>query len=197
MIDYIKGTLAALTPATAILETCGIGYEINISLPCYTALEGKPEARLLIHEVIREDAHLLFGFVDERERSLFRLLIGVSGVGANTARVMLSAIPAPELEAVILSGDHRRLKDVKGIGVKTAQRVIVDLKDKIKPHDDTLLTQPSIGMAASSDVYDESLAALVMLGFGRPQAQKVLKKLLGEDPTLKVEAAIKLALKML
>ena len=149
--------------------------------------------KLLVHEVIREDAHLLYGFVDERERNLFRLLIGVSGVGANTARIILSSIPAPELEVVIVSGDHARLKNVKGIGIKTAQRVIVDLKDKIKPAEEALLLQPS----ATSDTYDEALAALVMLGFARQQSQKVLKKLFDADPSIKVEQAIKKALAML
>ena len=149
--------------------------------------------KLLVHEVIREDAHLLYGFVDERERNLFRLLIGVSGVGANTARIILSSIPAPELEVVIVSGDHARLKNVKGIGIKTAQRVIVDLKDKIKPAEEALLLQPS----ATSDTYDEALAALVMLGFARQQSQKVLKKLFDADPSIKVEQAIKKALALL
>ncbi|WP_302986181.1 Holliday junction branch migration protein RuvA, partial [uncultured Muribaculum sp.] len=129
----------------------------------------------------------------ERERNLFRLLIGVSGVGANTARIILSSIPAPELEVVIVSGDHARLKNVKGIGIKTAQRVIVDLKDKIKPAEEALLLQPS----ATSDTYDEALAALVMLGFARQQSQKVLKKLFDADPSIKVEQAIKKALAML
>lgn len=156
-------------------------------------MEGKSDVKLLVHEVIREDAHLLYGFVDERERNLFRLLIGVSGVGANTARIILSSIPAPELEVVIVSGDHARLKNVKGIGIKTAQRVIVDLKDKIKPAEEALLLQPS----ATSDTYDEALAALVMLGFARQQSQKVLKKLFDADPSIKVEQAIKKALAML
>ena len=192
MIEYIKGVLSELTPAYAVLETAGIGYMLNITLPAYEALEGKSDVKLLVHEVIREDAHLLYGFVDERERNLFRLLIGVSGVGANTARIILSSIPAPELEVVIVSGDHARLKNVKGIGIKTAQRVIVDLKDKIKPAEEALLLQPS----ATSDTYDEALAALVMLGFARQQSQKVLKKLFDADPSIKVEQAIKKALAM-
>ena len=148
---------------------------------------------MLVHEIIREDVHLLFGFKDERERSMFRLLIGVSGVGANTARMILSSISAPELEQVIVNGDHSRLKNVKGIGIKTAQRIIVDLKDKIKPIDDALLIQsPTV-----SEAFEEALAALVMLGFGRPQSQKVLKKLYDAEPTIRVEVAIKKALTML
>ncbi len=131
------------------------------------------QVKLLVHEVIREDAHVLFGFLEERERSMFRALIGVSGVGANTARVILSSIPVAELEQVIVSGDYQRLKNVKGIGLKTAQRVIVDLKDKIKAGDDSLIIQP----VQTSDAYEEALAALLMLGFARQQSQKVLKKI--------------------
>ena len=194
MIEYIKGQLAENNPAYVVVEAAGVGYMLNITLPTYTALESMSgEVKLLVHEVIREDAHMLFGFIDDRERSIFRHLIGVSGVGANTARVILSSIPAPELELVIVSGDHARLKNVKGIGIKTAQRIIVDLKDKIKPQDDALIIKPSF----SSDVFDEALAALVMLGFPRPQSQKVLKKLFDSEPDLKVEAAIKRALTML
>lgn len=194
MIEYIKGEIAELTPTYVVLETSGgVGYLLNISLAVYTSLEGMKQTRLLAHEVIREDAHLLYGFLEERERSLFRELIGVSGVGANTARMILSSIPAPELEQVIVGGDHARLKAVKGIGVKTAQRIIVDLKDKIKPADDTLLYQPAL----ASEVYDEALAALVMLGFPRPQSQKVLKKLFDSDRSLSVESAIKRALSMM
>ncbi|MBQ8773690.1 MAG: Holliday junction branch migration protein RuvA [Muribaculaceae bacterium] len=193
MIEYIKGAIVELTPTYAVLETGGIGYMINISLPTFSALENIKESRLLVHEIIREDVHLLFGFKDERERSMFRLLIGVSGVGANTARMILSSISAPELEQVIVNGDHSRLKNVKGIGIKTAQRIIVDLKDKIKPIDDALLIQsPTV-----SEAFEEALAALVMLGFGRPQSQKVLKKLYDAEPTIRVEVAIKKALTML
>lgn len=193
MIEYIKGRLTGLTPTDAVIEAAGIGYRLEITLSTYTSLEGMDEVKLLVHEVIREDAHLLFGFMEERERVMFRLLIGVSGVGANTARVILSSIPVAELEGVIMAGDHARLKNVKGIGIKTAQRVIVDLKDKIKPGDDALLIQPSV----TSESFDEALAALVMLGFPRPQSQKVLKKLYDAEPALKVETAIKRALSML
>lgn len=193
MIEYIKGTIDELTPTYAIIECNGIGYMINISLPTFSRLEGESSTRLLIHEAIREDAHLLYGFIDEQERSLFRSLIGVSGVGANTARMILSSIPAPELENVIISGDHSKLKNVKGIGVKTAQRIIVDLKDKIKPTGNAFILQPTV----TSDVFEEALAALVMLGFARPQSQKVLKKLFDNEPNMKIEAAIKKALSMM
>ena len=193
MIEYIKGELAELTPTYAVIDCSGVGYLLNISLPAYTRLEGQRNAKLLVHESIREDAHVLYGFIDEQERSLFRLLIGVSGVGANTARMILSSIAAPELELVIATGDVNKLKNVKGIGTKTAQRIIVDLKDKIKPIGNALIEQPTV----VSDVFDEALAAMVMLGFTRQQVHKVLKKLFDADPTLKVENAIKKALSMM
>ncbi|MBD5211166.1 MAG: Holliday junction branch migration protein RuvA [Barnesiella sp.] len=193
MIEYIKGQVAELTPTYVVIDINGLGYGINITLPCFTALEGKTEAKLLIHEVIREDAWVYYGFLEESERVLFRLLIGVSGVGANTARMILSSLPSLELEQVIMTGDVRRLKGVKGIGAKTAERIIVDLKDKIKPTEATLLIQP----AATSADFDEALAAMVMLGFPRQAAHKVLTKLFNADPTLKVEAAIKKALTMM
>lgn len=193
MIEFIKGEIAEITPTYAVIECSGIGYMLCITLSTYSALENVKSAKLLVHEVLREDTHQLYGFINEQERQLFRLLIGVSGVGANTARMILSSIPAPELEVVIAAGDHSRLKNVKGIGTKTAQRVIVDLRDKIKQGDDSLINQT----VKSSEVYDEALLALVMLGFSRPQSQKVLKKIFETDPTIKVEMAIKKALTMM
>lgn len=193
MIEYVNGALVSLTPASAVVECGGLGYMLNISLSTYTALEGSSQAKLLVHEAIREDAYTLYGFATEQERSLFRALIGVSGVGANTARMILSSIAPHELESVIMSGDHNRLKNVKGIGVKTAQRIIVDLKDKIKPTGDTLILQPAMG----SEVFEEALSALVMLGFPRAQSQKVLKKIFDSTPSIKVETAIKQALAMM
>ncbi len=193
MIEYISGKIAELTPTYAVIDNNGIGYELNISLTTYSELENKSETKLLAHEVIREDAHIIFGFATKNERELFRLLIGVSGVGANTARMILSSITPPELEQVITSGDDKRLKGVKGVGVKTAQRIIVDLKDKIKPSGDTLFIEQTL----SSDAFDEALAALLMLGFPKPQSQKVLTRLFKEEPALRVEQAIKKALTML
>ena len=194
MIEYIKGRIDALNPASVVLETAGgVAYLLNISLTTFGELEGATEAKLLVHEAIREDAWVLFGFANERERSLFRLLIGVSGVGANTARMILSSIPVAELEQVIASGDPARLKMVKGVGAKTAQRIIVDLKDKIKT--DGLL--PVTTVPVNNDVFEEALAALVMLGFQRVQSQKVLKKLFEANPSITVEAAIKRALTMM
>ncbi len=193
MIEYISGKLVELNPATAIIDNAGIGYEMNISLSTFSAIQGKEQVKLYAHEVIREDAHLLYGFATTGERSLFREMIAVSGVGANSARLILSSIPPAELETVIASGDEKRLKSVKGIGAKTAQRIIVDLKDKIKPSETSLLSQP----ATRSDDFEEALAALLMLGFAKPASQKVLTKLFTDDPSLRVEQAVKKALTML
>ena len=193
MIDYIKGSIASLTPTVAVIECGDIGYEINITLSDYTELQSLTQARMLVHEVIREDAWQLYGFMHERERELFRSLIGVSGVGPGTARIILSSLSAPELEQTITGGDVRRLKSVKGIGAKTAERIIVDLRDKIKPGSDALISQP----AAASEAFDEALAALVMLGFPKAAAQKALDKIFHTDPAVKVEKAIKQALSML
>lgn len=193
MIEYIKGRIDVLNPTEAIVETGGIGYEICISLTTFTAIQTLTECKLFIHEIIREDTHQLFGFSSLTERSLFRQLIGVSGVGANTARMILSSLQPQELESVIVSGDSKRLKGIKGIGAKTAERIIVDLRDKIKPSGDTLLPIS----ASSGEVYQEALSALVMLGFPRPQSQKALSKIFDADPAVTVEAAIKRALSML
>lgn len=197
MIEYISGRVEDLNPAAVTVGTAaGIGYLLNISLNTFAALEGARETRLLVHESIRDDAWVLYGFATERERALFRALIGVSGVGASTARIILSSYNAAELEQIIASGDSKSLKNVKGIGAKTAERIIVDLRDKIKPCDDTLLdVGPVVGRGA--EVMDEALAALVMLGYSRTQSQKVLRKLFESDPTMKVEVAIKKALALM
>lgn len=193
MFNYIHGRLAELTPTYAVIDANGIGYELNISLTTFSALQGKQEARLYVHEVIREDAWLLFGFDTRRELDIFRSLINVSGVGSNTARVILSSIPPAELEVVIASADSRRLKSVKGVGAKTAERIIVDLKDKIKPQGDTLFIQA----AQQSEAFDEAMAALQMLGFAKGPVEKALTKLFSADPTISVEQAIKSAFTML
>lgn len=193
MFNYIHGRLAELTPTYAVIDANGIGYELNISLTTFSALQSKQEARLYVHEVIREDAWLLFGFDTRRELDIFRSLINVSGVGANTARVILSSIPPAELEVVIASADSRRLKSVKGVGAKTAERIIVDLKDKIKPQGDTLFIQA----AQQSEAFDEAMAALQMLGFAKGPVEKALTKLFSADPTISVEQAIKSAFTML
>ena len=193
MIDYLSGQLTEITPTSAIVECGGIGYEVNISLIDFTSIQNKKNVKLYIHEAIREDAHLLYGFTSKRGRELFRLLIGVSGVGPNTARLILSAITVTDLEQTIASGNDSILKSVKGIGAKTAQRIIVDLKDKIKVGESTLISMSP----TSSESYDEALSALIMLGFTSQQSQKVLKKLFADTPSITVENAIKMALKML
>ena len=193
MIDYIKGEIAELTPTAVVIDCHGVGYEVNISLLDYASLEGMTAAKLYVHESIREDAHVLYGFIDRQGRLLFRLLIGVSGVGPNTARLILSAMTVDQLESAIASGNDSVLKAVKGIGGKTAQRIIVDLKDKINT--------PSVALSTSQPVqtqsYEEALAALLMLGFAAPQSRKVLSKLFASEPGLTTEEAIKKALKML
>ena len=202
MFEYIKGRLEDLTPATAVLETNdGVGYLLNISLNTFSYLEQsnikESIIKLYVHEAIREDAWVLYGFSTQEERTLFRALIGVSGVGAGTARVILSSHTVPELQTIISGGDIKALKQVKGVGLKTAERIIVDLRDKIKPTDSTLLSVGQSLSTKNSEVYEEALVALVTLGFPRTTSQKVLDKLFIADPQLKVEKAIKLALSML
>lgn len=197
MFEYIKGKVAELNPAFAVLDNNGIGYMINISLSTYdivSRIDKEEDAMLYIYEAIREDAHLLYGFATKRERDLFLLLIGVSGVGPNTARMILSSSTTEQTENAIATGDVALLKSVKGVGAKTAQRIIVDLKDKIKVGDTTLLVKTG---DAPSAIYDEALAALMMLGFTQSISSKVLKKLLQKQPDLTVEQAIKMSLKMM
>lgn len=194
MYDYIKGNVAELTPTYVVLDNHGVGYMINISLNSFNALQHQDDVvKVFVYEAIREDAHLLFGFTERRERELFLLLISVSGVGANTARMILSSLTPSDLEQTIASENVGILKSVKGIGAKTAERIIVDLKDKIKLSTDTLLDKSQV----TSEVFDEAMSALVMLGFTKQMSQKALKKLFTADPTITVEQAIKKALKMM
>lgn len=198
MIEYIKGEIAELSPATAVIDCKGVGYGVNISLNTYSAIQGKGSCKLYIYEAIREDAYILYGFADKQERELFLQLISVSGIGGNTARMILSALSPAELVNVISTENANLLKTVKGIGLKTAQRVIVDLKDKIKtavPAGGT-----SAGMSFSpmnSEVQDEAVAALTMLGFTAAPSLKVVAAILKEEPDAPVEKVIKLALKRL
>lgn len=196
MIDYIKGDIAELTPASVTLECNGIGYFTNISLNTYSRLNGEKTAKIYIHESIREDAHVLFGFADKHEREIFLHLISVSGVGPSTARMILSSLNSKELESVIATENIAVLQSVKGIGAKTAQRIIVDLKDKIKFTDES----GTIQLPAKADLSQtghEAIAALVMLGFPQNASQKTISKILKESPSLSVEAIIKEALKRL
>jgi len=193
MIDYIKGTIAQITPAFITIETGGIGYFINISLTTFTKLEGKSDLKILVHEVIREDAHQLYGFADKEERDIFRQLISVSGVGASTARMMLSSLTPDEIEKSIIGSDVDLLKSVKGIGLKTAQRIIVDLRDKIGKQ----AGSGEIFALADNTRRDEALSALVMLGFAKGAVSKVLEKIVREEKDLTVEEMIKRALKNL
>lgn len=199
MIDYIRGELAELTPALAVIEAAGVGYALNISLNSYTSIQGKNEAKLYVYEAIREDAHVLYGFASKKERELFTLLISVSGVGAGTARVILSELTVSELCNVISTGNEKMLKQVKGIGLKTAQRIIVDLRDKIVTGGlvESIPAGGTIQAPVSNKVCDEAVAALTMLGFSPAPTKKVVVSILEKEPELPVEQVIKMALKMI
>ena len=198
MIEYIRGELAEITPALAVIDCNGVGYGIHISLNTYSAIQGKKSVKLYIYEAIREDAHVLFGFSTKQERELFLLLISVSGIGGNTARMILSALSPSELCNVISSGNEKLLKGVKGIGLKTAQRIIVDLKDKIAATGvETVSGSATTLSPANTEVHDEAIAALTMVGFAQAPSQKVVTAILKEEPGLTVEKVIKLALKRL
>jgi holliday junction DNA helicase RuvA len=193
MYEFISGNITELTPAHIVVENGGIGYFINISLNTYSALSGKKAARVFLHQVIREDAHLLFGFADKEERNLFRLLITVSGIGANTARVMLSSLTPAEIQKAIAGGNADTLKGVKGIGLKSAQRIIVDLKDKLGK----LTGSEEIFASTDNTIREESLSALIMLGFPKNSVEKVINRLLADGEITSVEDLVKRALKKL
>lgn len=203
MIDYIKGELAELTPAQAVVEAYGVGYALNISLNTYEAIQGKENVKLFVHEALvtggRDDSYTFYGFASKQERDLYRLLITVSGVGANTARMILSSASPSELCNAISTSNERVLKSVKGIGLKTAQRIIVDLKDKILSLG--IAQEVAAGTATDStipvDVRDEAVAALTMLGFSPAPTAKVVTAILTDDAMLPVEQVVKLALKQI
>ena len=204
MIEYIKGERAELTPALAVVEAAGVGYALNISLNTYSAIQGKKDVKLFVHEALvtggRDDSFTLFGFSNKQERELYRLLITVSGVGANTARMILSSLTPAELCNVIANGDERMLKSVKGIGLKTAQRIIVDLKDKIVSmgiaEELHVAASPSAA-SINTEVRDEAVSALTMLGFSPAPSAKVVSQIITEQPDLPVEQVVKLALKQI
>lgn len=202
MIEYIKGELTDLTPAMAVVEAAGVGYALNISLNTFTAIQGKHDVKLYVHETLvtggRDDSFTLYGFASKQEREVYRLLITVSGVGANTARMILSTMSPAELSSAISTGNERLIKSVKGIGLKTAQRIIVDLRDKIL----------SLGMATEEkgdvasavvnvEVRDEAVSALTMLGFSPAPSAKVVVSIMEENPDMPVEQVVKLALKQI
>ena len=202
MIEYIRGELTELTPAMAVVEAAGVGYALNISLNTYTGIQGKKEVKLYVHEALqtggRDDSYTLFGFASKQERDLYRLLITVSGVGGNTARMILSSLSPSELCNAIANGAERLLKGVKGIGLKTAQRIIVDLKDKVMSsgitdelHAGGTSTAPTFDMG----VRDEAVGALTMLGFSPAPSSKVVQQILTENPAMAVEMVVKEALK--
>lgn len=193
MFEYIKGAVASLKPSHIIVEANSIGYFITISLNSYTQLNGQTEVKLFLHQHIREDAHQLFGFATEAERDLFRMLISVNGIGANTAIMMFSSLSPDEISHAILNENVNLLKSIKGIGIKTAQRVIIDLKDKVGK---SPISEQFVA-SADNTLRVEALSALVMLGFAKKPAEKEVDKILAAQPNLSVENVIKLALKSL
>lgn len=204
MIDYIRGAKADLTPTLAVIDAAGVGYAVNITLPSYSQLQtdDNKEIKLFITEIIREDTHDLFGFLTRGERALFELLMTVSGIGANTARMILSAYNAGEVRQIIATGNARALNQVKGLGPKTAQRIIVDLKDKVLKIDlgaDQVIASVEGADSTTSvnPVKEEAVSALTMLGFSPAASSKVVDKIWQDNPAVTVEQVIKLALKML
>lgn len=203
MIEYIKGTLAELSPALAVVEAYGVGYALNISLTTYTKIQGLKDVKLFVHEQLttggRDDSFTLYGFATKQERELYRMLISVSGIGANTARMMLSSLTPTELCNAIANGDEKIIKSVKGIGLKTAQRIILDLKDKIVStgiaDELHVAKEHSAGPSVNTAVKDEAVAALTMLGFSPAPSAKVVVEILTAQPDLQVEMVVKEALK--
>lgn len=194
MIEYLKGEVAELSPTSVTIESnAGVGYYINISLPTYSYLADKQNVKLYVHEVIREDAYILYGFLNQSEREFFLHLISVSGVGANTARMIMSSLTIPEIQEIILSGNVNSLKAVKGIGQKTAERIIVELKDKIG----RVGTSDSSIFIKENPIKSEAVSALVMLGFNQQLSQKTVDKIYKENPNATLEQLIKMALKMI
>ena len=195
MIDYIKGEIIELTPTDTIVECYGIGYSILISVQTYSALEGKKNATVYIHHYLREDEELYYGFATKEERAMFRLLIGVSGIGAATARMMLSSLTVEEIQNAILSEDVNRIKSVKGIGLKSAQRMILELKDKVVKGEQTDMS--ALISRTSSKASEEATTALIMLGFTKANVTKAVNAVLKDDPTASVETIIRKSLQRL
>ena len=197
MYEYITGKLAEVAPAYAVVEAGGIGYFINISLQTYSEIEKQEQVLLYLHHVVREDAQTLYGFASKAERELFRLLIGVSGVGGNTARMIQSTYSPSELRNIIATGNAVLLKNVKGLGLKTAQKIVVDLSGRMLDLKGDDAASAALAAGVANPVLDEALAALVMLGFQKAASEKVLRKLFKEQPSIAVEEAVRVALKHL
>ena len=195
MIDYIKGEIIELTPTDVVLECHSIGYNILISVQTYSALDGKKDATVYIHHYLREDEELYYGFATKEERKMFRLLIGVSGVGASTARMMLSSLSVEEIQNAILSEDVSRIKSVKGIGLKSAQRIIIELKDKVVKGGETDMS--ALFTQVDNKASEEATTALIMLGFTKVNVNKAVNAVLKEDPTATVENIIRKSLQKL
>ncbi|MCH5599377.1 Holliday junction branch migration protein RuvA [Niabella ginsengisoli] len=193
MITYLKGTFASVSPSTVVIDVNGVGYEVNISLNTFSEIQEKGSGLLYTHLLIREDAHLLYGFADTKEKDIFLLLLSVSGIGANTARLMLSSMKPEEITTAILHGDARSLERIKGIGKKTAERAVLELKDKIgkQPTDAAIAT----GVNSIRTIKQDALEALIALGINRQQADQQVSKLLQSDPELQLEDLIKKVLK--
>lgn len=197
MYEYISGIVAEATPTYAVIEAAGVGYFINISLKTYSDIEQEREAKLYVHFIVREDQQTLFGFSTKLERELFRQLISVSGVGGNTARMILSTYSPKELQSIIATENAVLLKNVKGLGLKTAQKIIVELSGKMLELGASDLMMPQMTATANNATYDEAMAALAMLGFQKSASDKALKAIFKENPSISVEEAIRTALKRL
>lgn len=197
MYEYITGTLAEVAPAYAVVEAGGIGYFVNISLHTFSEIEKAEQVRLYLHHIVREDVEMLYGFASKAERELFRLLIGVSGVGGNTARMIQSTYSPSELRNIIATGNAVLLKNVKGLGLKTAQKIIVDLSGKMLDLKAGDAAAAALVVDMTNEVYDEALSALVMLGFAKAASEKVLRRIFKDEPAVAVEEAVRRALKAL
>ena len=197
MFEYIKGELVEVAPAYAVVEAAGVGYFLNISLTTYSEIEKQSATKLFAHHIVREDVEMLYGFATREERDLFRLLISVSGVGGNTARMILSTYSPTELRNIIATGNAVLLKNVKGLGLKTAQKIIVDLSGKMLDLPKYDAAAAALSVAQTPEAYDEALSALIMLGFAKTASEKVLRKLFADDAALSVEDAVRGALKQL
>lgn len=197
MIDYVNGKIVELTPTDVVVDVCGVGYHALISLQTYSLLENKDSAKVYLHHVLREDEEFYHGFANKDERELFRLLISVSGVGVGTARIMLSSLTCDEIRNAIIAEDVNKIKAIKGIGLKTAQRLVLELQDKVLKGEGTMDASSALFSAPSNNASEEATTALVLLGFTKANVNKAVSAVLKEQPTASVETIIKLALKRL